>query len=72
MQTPPTPTELAAKAQISVPYASQILSGERKCTSLAMAFRIYDASGLQFGPLLNLTAHDIEAMRRLVEKAKAA
>lgn len=67
-----TPTELAEKAGISVPYASQLLSGERKGSSLAMAFKIYDAAGLQFGPLSNLTAKDIEAMRKLVEKARAA
>lgn len=67
-----TPTELADKAGISVPYASQLLSGERKGASLSMAFKIYDATGLQFGPLANLTPKDVEAMRKLVEKAKAA
>lgn len=72
MSTPLTPTELADKAGISVPYASQLLSGERKGSSLSMAFRVYDATGLQLGPLTNLTATDIEAMRALVEKAKAA
>lgn len=72
MSTPLTPTELAEKAGISIPYASQLLSGERKGSSLSMAYRIYDATGLQFGPLVNLTATDIEAMRKLVEKARAA
>ena len=66
-----TPTELAAKASISVPYASQLLTGQRKSTSLRMALQIYDAAGLQFGPLVNLSPRDITAMRKLIEKAAA-
>ncbi len=72
MSTQLTPTELSAKAGISVPYASQLLSGQRVSTSLGMAFKIYDGAGLQFGPLANLTPRDVEAMRALIEKAKAA
>lgn len=67
-----TPTELAAAAGISVPYASQILSTnpkQRRDPSRAMAFQIYDRTGLRFGPLVNLTAHDIETLRHLEAKA---
>lgn len=66
-----TPTELSEATGLSVPYASQLLTGKRGA-SLGTAFKVYDATKLQFGPLHNLTAREIEAMRKLVEKAKAA
>ncbi len=63
-----TPTQLSIGAKISVPFASQVLSGQR-APSRAMAFQIYDATGLQFGPLVNLTPNEIETVRRLDAKA---
>ena len=54
--------ELAARAKISESYATQVLSGERGA-SLAMAFKIYDATGLQFGLLKDLPAETIEHLR---------
>jgi transcriptional regulator with XRE-family HTH domain len=57
-----TPTELAEAAKISVPYASQLLSGERGA-SLGMAIKIYDATGLQFGILKDLPSETIEQLR---------
>lgn len=49
-----TPTTLAAAAGISVPYASQILSGSRVPT-WEMAVAIYRKTGKKFGPLANLS-----------------
>lgn len=59
-----TPTELSKSANISVPYASQILSGERK-PSLKLAVRIYDATGETFGALQGLTPDEIDGVRRV-------
>ncbi len=67
-----TPTELSETAGISVPYASQLISGARKDCSLTMAFKIYDATSLQFGPLAGMSERDINSLRRLLEKARAA
>lgn len=61
-----SPTELADRAGISVPYASQLLSGRRKTLSLEMAVKIYDATGLQFGLLAGMTPEEIEPLRRKV------
>lgn len=57
-----TPTELADAAKISVPYASQLLNGERGA-SLSTALKIYDAAGLQFGILKGLQKETIEQLR---------
>lgn len=54
--------ELAERAKISESFATQVLSGERG-TSLAMAFKIYDATGLQFGILKDLPKETIEHLR---------
>jgi transcriptional regulator with XRE-family HTH domain len=58
-----TPTELAAAAGISVPYASQLLSGDRGA-SLPVALGIYDKTGLQFGILKGLGPDTIAALRK--------
>jgi transcriptional regulator with XRE-family HTH domain len=60
-----TPTELSRAADISVPYASQVLNGKR-APSLEVAVRIYDATGKQFGLLIGLKAEEIEPLRRKV------
>ena len=63
-----SPTDLAAKAGISVPYASQLLSGDftkRRQPSLQMALRIYDATGLQLGALSGLSPEEIETSRKV-------
>lgn len=57
-----TPTELSKAAGISVPYASQLLSGERGA-SLGVALSIYDKTGLQFGILKDLPKETIEQLR---------
>jgi transcriptional regulator with XRE-family HTH domain len=66
-----TPTELAQAAGISVPYASQVLSGERGA-SLPMAFKIYDATGLQFGILKGLQKETVEQLRPKSDQDEAA
>lgn len=71
MTSPISYTELAEKAGISAAYACQLLNGTRGA-SLAMAFKVYDATGLQFGPLANLTKPEIEMQRQLDAKTKAA
>jgi transcriptional regulator with XRE-family HTH domain len=60
-----TPTELAKAAEISVPYAWQIVNGKRP-PSLEMAIRIFDKTGIQFGALEGLTADEIAAARKMV------
>jgi transcriptional regulator with XRE-family HTH domain len=54
--------ELAERAAISEPFACQILNGERS-PSLAKAFQIFDATGLQFGLLKGLDRRTIESLR---------
>lgn len=54
--------ELADKARISQSFATQILDGSRS-PSLAIALRIYDATGDQFGLLKDLPAETIEQLR---------
>jgi plasmid maintenance system antidote protein VapI len=63
-----SPTELSAAAGISVPFASQILSGKRK-PSRPMAVQIFRRTGQKFGPLSNLTDREIDQLERLDAKA---
>lgn len=59
-----TPTELSQKADISVGYASMLLSGDRESCSLSMALKIFDRTGLQFGMLKGLEPNEVELLRR--------
>jgi transcriptional regulator with XRE-family HTH domain len=59
-----SPTELARRAGISVPYASQLLTGTREKPSLELALQIYDETGLQLGLLKGLKAEEIQVMRK--------
>lgn len=59
---PIRPTDLAAKLEISVAYASQLLSGAR-VPSLALALKIYDAADVKVGPLKDTTPAQIKAAR---------
>lgn len=63
---PLKPTTLARAAGISVPYASQILSGSRT-PPLKMAARIYRLTGHRFGPLSAATKEEAETLTRLAE-----
>lgn len=64
---PISPTELAKRTGISVPYACQLLNNDpkqKRTPSLAVALRVYDKTGLQLGFLANLTPKEIEPLRR--------
>lgn len=63
-----TPTQLAKATGLSVPYASQLLSG-RRAPSRQAAFVIYDKVGLQMGDLTNLSDKEIETLRRIEARA---
>jgi len=58
------PTDLAAKLNVSVAYASQLLSGARK-PSLELALKFYDEANVRLGPLVGASDDDIAALRRL-------
>lgn len=63
-QSPTRPTDLAAKLNVSVAYASQLLSGARK-PSLELALRFFDSAGVKLGPLVGATDEEIATLRRL-------
>jgi transcriptional regulator with XRE-family HTH domain len=58
------PTDLAAKLNVSVAYASQLLSGTR-IPSLELALRMLDISGVRLGPLVGATDEEIATLRKL-------
>lgn len=58
------PTDLAKRLGVSVPYASQLLSGARK-PSIELALRFFDRSGVRLGPLVDATDEQIAALRDL-------
>ncbi len=64
-----TPTAMANRVGISVPYASQLLSG-RRVPSRALAVRIWRGTGQKLGPLTHIEDADIEALER-IENANA-
>jgi len=59
-----TPTAMANRVGISVPYASQLLSG-RRVPSRALAVRIWRGTGQKLGPLTHVEDADIEALERI-------
>lgn len=71
MQNMPTPTEMAKAAGISVPYASQILSGQR-CPSRGLAISIFRATGRKFGPIEALSDADIDTLERIETASQSA
>lgn len=58
-----TPTNLAKAAGISVPYASQILSGVKTPTQ-ATAIRIFRTTGMRFGAIVEATEDEIAVLER--------
>lgn len=64
-----TPTAMASRVGISVPYASQLLSG-RRTPSRALAVRIWRGTGQKLGPLAHVADADIEVLER-IENATA-
>ena len=67
MAKPDTPTELARVAGISMPYASQILSGDR-VPARPLAIRIFRATGWKPPNIANLSDDQI-AMLETIEAA---
>lgn len=58
------PTDLAKTLDVSVAYASQLLSGAR-VPSIPLALRIYDKAGVKLGPLASATDEAIDAVRQM-------
>lgn len=63
-----SPTEFATAAGISVPYASQILRGERT-PSQQLAISIYRKTGRKFGPIAQATDEEIDVLERVQDRA---
>ena len=63
-----TPTELADRAGISLPYASQILSGTRP-PSLPLAINIFRKTGRKFGPIARASDEEIDVLERVQDRA---
>jgi len=59
---------IVAHGQVTPAYARMLIAGTRK-PSLALALRLYDATGTKVGPLAGRTARDIEAFRKLPQAA---
>lgn len=58
-----TPTKLSQAVGVSVPYASQILSGERT-PPVSTAIRIFRATGHRLGALETATDEEIDVLER--------
>lgn len=58
-----TPTKLSQAIGVSVPYASQLLSGERT-PPISTAIRIYRATARKFGPIAHATDAEIDTLER--------
>jgi hypothetical protein len=58
-----TPTGLAKAIDVSVPFASQLLSGARK-TNVPTAIRIFRATGHRLGPIAEATVEEIDVLER--------
>jgi len=63
MEKPITPTRLAAEIGISVPYASQILSGART-PSPGIALRAFRLCGVRVGSLVSATDDEIAVLHK--------
>ena len=62
-----TPTAFAQAVNISVPYASQLLSGSRDI-SRDIAIRAFRALGVKLGPIANASDAEIDVLERFDEK----
>lgn len=60
---PLTPTSLSKAIGVSMPYASQILSGKRP-PQVPMAVRIYRATGHKLGPIANASEDEIAVLEQ--------
>lgn len=59
----PSPSKLAAEIGISVPYASQLLSGDRT-PPVPMAIKVFRAIGVKLGPIANASDDEIATLER--------
>lgn len=58
-----TPSRLAEATGMSLPYASQVLSGKRP-PKTPIAIRIWKATGHKLGPIANATDEEIAVLER--------
>lgn len=59
------PTALAKEADISVPYASQLLAGIRAATP-TLALTIFRKTGIKVRPIRDASDEDIAALARVL------
>lgn len=72
MQTlPDKPTALAKLLDISIPYASQLLSGARPWPR-ALAISAYRKTGVKLGPIVQATGDEIDVLERFEPTQSAA
>ena len=71
MADTPTPTELAKAADISVPYASQLISGKRPWP-VSLAIKAFRETGTRFGPILAASDDEIEVLERFTPDTRVA
>ncbi len=64
----PDPIAIAAAGGVTPAYARMLIAGTRK-PSLACAVKIFDATGLQFGPLVGLDKRQINVARTMTAEA---
>lgn len=58
------PNTIAEAGGVTPAFARMVLAGTRK-PSLPVALRIYDATGVQLGPISDLTRSQIDVARRM-------
>lgn len=63
----PSPSKLAQAIGISVPYASQLLNGDRK-PPLSTALKVYRAIGVKLGPIESATEREIRVLERFQDR----
>jgi hypothetical protein len=58
------PNVIAAAGNVTPAYARMMIAGTRK-PSLPLAIKIYDATGVQLGPIAELSRSQIEVARQM-------
>jgi DNA-binding transcriptional regulator YdaS (Cro superfamily) len=69
METPIKPSKLAGALGISVPYASQLLGGQRT-PNAELALRIWRAEGPKLGPIEALSDDECDQLERLLSAGR--
>lgn len=64
------PNVIAQAGDVTPAYARMLLAGTRR-PSLALALKIYDATGVQFGPIAGLDRRNIDVARQMAGTANA-